>query len=341
MRTTIASYFILASLASFLIDKAEAFEFMVDSFEVVGNLPILEQDDFDDGDLSPDWIVDNGTVVEPLGSSIAIIKDPGDVSTRIEGDILLLSVQSEIETESPTYAIANGSGDATATSRWVINTTPGINELYRMGADFDVFNVSVALLRETEIHVGILNADPVFAGALGITPGLSAICMHQIDYTIGGTDSFDMQVEPIGDITGDVLLQLTFDDSENAFTAKYSLDGGATYQNPFNPFSIRVQPGDDIRFDDWDLGAQSFVPHDASCTAGNVTVGPDVTYFDGDNVAEQAEGYMDTSGAVILESGASVIYGAATSIELNPGFHAHVGSLFSATVRPITCSTGS
>ncbi len=81
----------------------------------------------------------------------------------------------------------------------------------------------------------------------------------------------------------------------------------------------------------------SFLSQITTCVVGDVTLGP-LTYFDGDIIGEQAEGYLDTKDDVILLSGAMVIYEATTSIELNPGFHTHTGSVFAATVRPITCA---
>ena len=89
--------------------------------------------------------------------------------------------------------------------------------------------------------------------------------------------TFDLQallIDP-ADVTGNILLQLDFDDTSNQITGNFSLDGGTTFEpSPFTSISPNTEDPSYI----WTMGAASFsvAPEPVSSTlflVGAATLG--------------------------------------------------------------------
>lgn len=236
---------------------AAGYSYYVDYFKVVGNLPVYQRDDFNDGNISP-WVVDDGTVEESGGS--AILKTPGDV--RKEG----ASIEEYTDLETPlngVFNIAVGSGNATATSRWVKSVMPSLNQAYMMGAQFDIVTGGSFYEGEIEFDLGFINTDQANADALGLPAGLFAIfTAHRFDS--GADDAvLSLQAVPIVDSTvfdaGSLFLNLHYDDLTQEVSASivFGDDEGADAWEPFDKVAIPAVVGD-LVFHDWDLEAISF-----------------------------------------------------------------------------------
>ena len=257
-------HIVLLALAAMLVAKGEAFEFRVDSFKVVGNLPEDKIDEFDDGILNG-WYVDNGTGQESGGA--LIIRSPGDAETITNGHPVFL-INSDIDTtDSSEFKIRIGDGNATATSKWLPNIIPGPNEMYRMGADIDILNNDESEeVGENYFNIAVVNIGSLLAAVYrnyGVTidPGLYIVFAR----TSGSGPGIN-QFTPITlKDTDELLLQLEFDDRKLQFDASFSVDGGESFKAPFS--SLQIVPPDDLspndvvmKFDDWDLEVLKFVP---------------------------------------------------------------------------------
>lgn len=92
------------------------------------------------------------------------------------------------------------------------------------------------------------NVGPILADIFNLSEGLNII----FESETGAAP----QLFPIaaGDITDNIQFALIFNDDTDLFTGAFSLDGGTTYQNPFNPIYSHL---DHAVFADWELNATS------------------------------------------------------------------------------------
>jgi hypothetical protein len=219
-----------------------SYEYQVDSFEIIGNLPGNAIDEFDD-DVLDGWCIAAPTVVEANG--VVTLMTPGALRCEVNFPGITLELErSTLETcDSSRFRVQGGSGDFTATSRWV-SAVPEQNELYGMGLFYDVLDV------DKDINLRIYNVEPAIADAVGVPSGL-AMWFEKYE---GSGPVGDIQAVPISekDITGDVLLRLIFDDDANEIMAEFSLDGGMTFRCPFLPFTSNLDMAGSA---DWGLDA--------------------------------------------------------------------------------------
>lgn len=96
--------------------------------------------------------------------------------------------------------------------------------------------------------------------------------------------------------------------------------GGAPYDKPTTAIYFPYDPG-------------------TRCASGDLTLFGPIRYLCGETRIEQTEGKLITFGEVVLEPSATVTYEAAFSIELNPGFRVEGNSIFSAVIKPVSCTT--
>jgi hypothetical protein len=180
-------------------------------------------EEFDDGVVSP-WMIYHPTVYEVGG--LVHFTNPGTV---MEGDLDGYHYRVEMSQMAIDYA-EDGAGDFTGVSQWT-PVVPAENQVYQMGVGYTLVPDPY---QGVDIAVSVANLDTVIAGMLGIPSGLG-IAFSRIGNT--QLEDYVVQYAPIveGDITGDIFLQLTFDDTLDQFTAAFSLDGGATHQSPFAP----------------------------------------------------------------------------------------------------------
>lgn len=234
----------------FWVGRLEAapslYAFSLDRFHVSGNLPGDATDEFDDGVVAP-WSVDNGTVIESGG--LLTFTNPGDIETYQMGNYLVTTEESEAALSNSGFRVEEGAGDYVVTSTWV-SGAPSQNQFYLMECDNKLI-----VSGQHSVQIGVYNIDPSVAGADGPgfpwPAGLSVTFLDDLGDTVVGLQSVPISQE---DITGDVLLSLVFNDSTNQFTGAFSLDGGLSFQYPFEPIHTDLEQG---FFADWELTAMS------------------------------------------------------------------------------------
>jgi hypothetical protein len=205
---------------------ATIFSYQVDRFELDGNprgpmdgtLDFV--DDFNGTDPSPNWYRAYGTVTEHDGS--LFLTDPGTAFPNPDGQLTDLSIAS-----SAYPYVQDGSGNFTATAYWVPLLPPAGHHyhfsIYTFG-NVQYFNEIVGL------------------GFLGLGDGRYAIEQHvtEINLAQGIYHNLVSVQHPIdaADLTRNLGMRLAFDDATNMVTTSFSLDGGATWQSPFDPASV-------------------------------------------------------------------------------------------------------
>lgn len=232
-----------------------SYEFAVDRFEVVGASG-TSADDFDDGVLDP-WATGIfGTTVEEGG--VVRFSDPGLTDLSLMPGLPILAERSDIFTSE--FVVANGAGDFDAISRWV-SGAPGTNERFSMDITFRTDDE--ALFVGVGVSVAQLSAE--LAATIGLSEGLYLVqnkTTQVAEAGFGGVPqpgdilALDLQTFAIapGDVTGAILLRLSFDDSADTFVASVSLNGGTSFLAPFTPVSSELGSSNW----GWGLGAEEF-----------------------------------------------------------------------------------
>lgn len=223
--------------------EAATYSFTLDRFNVAGNLPGTVTDDFDDGSLSPFWEVYDPTIVE--SGTTATFSNPGTLDGPFQLGVLTLSSEmSYMGSTSPgSLQMQNGSGDFVGTSTWSA-VLPGPNQLFEMGVD----NVST----DEGFSILVHNFDAAIANELGVPEGPGVTFGRFGDVSNGDFETQGISFIP-GDITGDILLRLAFNDATNTFSASFSLDGSDNYLTPFT--DIATSAG--TQEFGWSIGAES------------------------------------------------------------------------------------
>ena len=251
LRATYLSLVLAVAVAT-LAEESKAFEFKVDAFTVDGNLPAGKTDDFDDGVLNG-WGVDEGTAEESGGA--AILKSPGASGAIQLGGQWVSSETTEIDTTEFDISL-QGAGNATATSSWLPDVLPKVNELYSMSATIVFFNSDSSVVGAQKFDVYIINSDSDLAGLVGLTQGLYLGFERQLADSDGNRTT-ERRFAPISlSSTDELVLQLVFDEAAYQFQAAYSVNGGA-FQSPIDPWDINP-PSPNAGFWKWDLRAQDF-----------------------------------------------------------------------------------
>jgi hypothetical protein len=252
MARTAYLFLVLAVFFGTSAEESKAFEFRVDSFTVDGNLPAGETDDFNDGVLTG-WTVDEGTAEEFGGA--AILRSPGEPGAIELGGTWILTESTSIEADGFDISL-QGAGDAIATSWWLPDVLPGVNERYYMGVVLEFYGSDSSYIGDEAFQVYIVNSDSELAQAAGLTQGGLYLGFNRETEDSSG-DSLEMRFAPI-DLSGanELALRLVFDEDAYQFQAAYSVNGGA-FESPIDPWDI-VSLGDVAEFDEWDLGAQAF-----------------------------------------------------------------------------------
>jgi len=237
------SLFIVVALSSLLSVagqvQAAPYSFSVDRFEVTGQ--VAKVDEFDDGVLVPDWVVVNPTVTESGG--VVTLSSPGGIIAPNEQETELVTVFT-----SP-FTVLDGSGDFAGTSTWV-SGLPGVNLSFEMTVNHNVPDGGGGFDDEF-FSIGFTNLDPATAASLGAPAGPMVFFAREL-----GGDFIDPQVLPIdpANVTGNILLQLSFDDAANQFSGAFSLNGGTSFQT----FSTSLSPTQGQADYQWALMAGAF-----------------------------------------------------------------------------------
>jgi len=205
------------------------FAYSVDRIEVTGNIFGSLVDEFDDGVVAP-WEIQDGTVTE-------------------SGGLLTFSgsgAYSESRADSPHNLVNDGAGNFTVTSTW-LPVAPSLNESFGMIAE----TRPDPAVEDDDIEVGLVNLSAETASLLGLPAGLSVFFAH---YASGEPILYPISS---GDITGHILLEITFDDDTDLFSGGISLDDGDTFIRSF-PAVASIYPVNYLT--DFELGATRMVP---------------------------------------------------------------------------------
>ena len=227
---------------------AASYSFSMDRFEVTGNVPDNQIDEFDDGNLSPWWMIHDPTVVESDG--LVTFRNPGTIEEMLLGELYIKSEMTYMawETSNP-FLVENGAGNFTAVSTWV-GIVPGENQFYTMHAGYT--------LEEQPPHEGIdlgfmvANWDTTMAHFFGIPAGLGILF-----YRSGPSEQWVFQHIAIDKkvITGDILLRLKFKDAKDQFKAAFSLDSGVSFRTFPDPIDWGMKTAG---YYTWSFGAESW-----------------------------------------------------------------------------------
>lgn len=199
---------------------ASTFSASVDRVTIDGNnfgpkdgVPDLV-DEFDDGSIGPGWQILVGSATEE--NNVLRIHDPGLQVNFVPGVTLYVS-EVENETECD-----NGGGDFTTDARWV-SGLPALGQ---------------------QIHYQLYSlGNGVESSGINITtsgPPTRYTVSQDVTFLLGavGTPEHDeIDINP-GDVTGDIVMRMAFDDATDTILASFSLDGGSTFQSPFPPMHV-------------------------------------------------------------------------------------------------------
>jgi hypothetical protein len=229
---TILAYSILLMMAGNAY--AIPYSFTVDRFEIDGNAPGHFVDEFNSGALSAAWSIGNPTVMESGGA--VTLSSPGAMGTFQIGGLHAAIEQTQIINSGIADGLSaqDGAGDFTETSTWLPNL-PAMTQQFHM----EVFHSIGPGLTES-VSISVANIDPTVATALGLStppPGDLLIGFGREAFDVGNFNFQAFAFNP-ATVTGNILLQLTFDDANNQFSGAFSLDGGGTFQSPFAPISF-------------------------------------------------------------------------------------------------------
>jgi len=220
----------------------------IDSFLMTGNLAGYAIDEFNDGNPSP-WVVDDGTAIEQNG--VLTLISPGDIDPAKIGDVYITQELSEAFIAGGRFHVADGNGDIVVTSTWT-SGVPAENQYFLMESDIEAPN-EVDL---DEISIGLFHFGPDLKQVFDQVPpegGLAVIFERNTgsDNTVVSSQSVGISA---GDVNGNIVLTLSFDDQTNQFSASFSLDGGGTFQSPFVPVDTQIDQGN---FNNWELTTAS------------------------------------------------------------------------------------
>jgi hypothetical protein len=237
---------------------AASYSFSLDRFETVGNLPGNAVDEFDDGVV--DWEVHDPTVVEADG--LLTFSNPGRI---VPFDLPACSGHTEMSYASPPgdpFVVQNGAGDFVGIARWS-QAIPGAGQFFTMNFGYDVEGDNFG-----EGSLQLWNFSPWLADCLGIP----SAGLHVVWGLDSETDTdYEVFAVSASDITGDVIFEMTFHDTDNEMSGRFSLDGGSSYQAPSEAIPCTWPEGE---YGGFTLGAQSLALITASITAA-VDIDPD------------------------------------------------------------------
>lgn len=222
---------------------ATPYAFSVDQIMLQGNVPGFAVDDFDDGIIAP-WAISFPTVVESGG--VVTLSNPGKIDISLF-DNYLVSEEESVLRLNDNLGVIDGAGEFVVQSKW-LPIVPAQDQFFSMCTFLDnPFGVELE-----SINIGIFNIDPLLADLFGVPAGLTIFFEESFEEP----DMEIRQLFPVAaeDIRDNILFSLYFDDSNDLFTGEFSLDGGATFQSPFDPIYVDMS---EVVFSGWAFNAVS------------------------------------------------------------------------------------
>jgi hypothetical protein len=218
------------------------YEGLVDRFEVTGNMVGGLSDDFDDGVVAP-WSTFFGTASESGG--FLHLTDPGFVDLQLTPGLPLVAERSDAAAPA-TFNVADGAGSFGGTSTWTM-ALPDTDEVFGMNIGYDTTS------QHESIWAVVANPGAAYAAEFGLAAGLYLSQFKAIGPVGGSTDpgtgslaNVDVAAFLAGDVTGPIMLQISFDDGADAFSVSFSLDGGTTFLSPFGSIPLGGSPVGDM-----------------------------------------------------------------------------------------------
>ncbi len=233
-RRTAAALLVLGAVAVARPAHADKiFDFLVDRFAVDGNVfgpadGVPDRvDEFDDAFLDG-WFTVNGTAFERDG--FLHLASPGDLVADGFGAVPGLPLDiSQVYYTSP---VTRGAGNFTVTSAWASTSLAyGDFNHFSLFAYADPFNP----YRQFEV-VGVALSNPNQPDA---PPAYSAT-RFVVRFMGGAFEPLvldSVSIDPTS-ITGQVVFRHVFDDSTDMVDTSISVDGGATFSQPFAPVTL-------------------------------------------------------------------------------------------------------
>ena len=223
---------------------ADPFSFAVDQVRIVR---ASEPDLFFD-DISP-WKIIAGTAYEL--DNFLTLRDPGDEYGFQIGDFLYIAQESRVDLSNAFVGVEDEGGNFSITSTWDFETCiPGLNQAYSMETDIRNYD----LIIRDEIIIRVHNVGHDVGQVIGLNQGLYIIFeKNTLRNDITQIDRQQFQIDE-GDVSGNILLSLIFDDSENTIAGAFSLDSGNTFQSPFIPNSAIINQA---IFSHWEFTAEA------------------------------------------------------------------------------------
>jgi hypothetical protein len=227
VRTAASSALLLTALSCAVGQAAPLpYSFSVDRFSLVGNVAGSFVDEFDDGVVAP-WQIVDPPASEANG--LVTFRDPGSMQPpQRVGHIAFTPFFNYIR--SP-VVVENGQGNFASDSNWV-PILPSVNQQYGMTLTYGV-------PPNEDVFIHVFNFAPAIADLLGFPSG-PVIGFGRFPH---GQDVALAQGEAVpinqSQITGQIILRLTFDDQSDLFRGAFSLNGGSSFESPFDPVTSR------------------------------------------------------------------------------------------------------
>ncbi len=211
------------------------FDFRVDRFELELTGPVgLRRgapdfvEEFDDPTLSG-WYTEYGTAFAADG--FLHLASPG--TELPDGFGVLPGTTLDLSVVGSARQVADGEGDFVARSYWEPDElAPG---------DFN--HMSLATLGRDPPGLLEVAGLAIMNQTRDGEPAAYTMVQHLVRFGAGGGPEApqlsSVSIEPSA-ITGQIVFELRFDDDANTLETAFSLDGGATFQRPFQPLPIFV-----------------------------------------------------------------------------------------------------
>jgi len=242
-RSTLVLILAVLSFAGARSAMADTYDYTIDRFELDGNVhgaldgtaDLVE--DFADGTMGPTFGAAASMPFEAGG--LLHLASPG-IDVAIPGVTPVRFETTAVVQNSWMTGIEVGSGDLVARiimPAQAIGANDAVNllvqsfdndNLYYAGVSIANFNTSLATLSQPPV-----------------TPGLSIFAHQEKISFVTGNEQLILEDESIqgAPITGDIVLELHYDDATETVTPRYSLDGGATFAGSFSPLPIETGDG--------------------------------------------------------------------------------------------------
>ncbi|MGH7787231.1 MAG: hypothetical protein ACRERC_10225 [Candidatus Binatia bacterium] len=240
---------------------ADSYDYTVDRFELDGNVhgaldgtPDLVED-FDDGTMGP--VFTSAASMPHESGGLLHLASPG-IFVAIPGVTPVRFETTAVVQNSWMTGIQVGSGDLVARivmPAQTIGANDAINLLVQSMDDDGLYYAGVSIVN-FNTSLATLSDPPV-------TPGLSIFAHQEKLNYVTGNQQLILEDESIegAPVTGDIVLELHYDDATETVTPRYSLDGGATFAGSFSPLPIETSSGTATFY----LAA---VAHEGECPAG-------------------------------------------------------------------------